>query len=529
MRISCFTLLLIPCIAVNVTTEIGAHGQENVPGPPAASGIGILEAVRSTLELHPLLQYQQKQVEISRALKQQRSADFDAQLEWSAGQSRTNNPLTDSERLFASQAGFNTDNQATNLTTLSGSAQRLLRSGIVIGPRIEMNRTTDNVQGRDGASRARLSFEVSVPLWRGRGRAVVTALETSAQIDVEASLYELNQTIAELILSTATSYWQYVASLKQLEIITDSEARGKNFVESVQTLIKADKIPRSEINQVQANFASRSAGRFSLDQQVAEARNNLALAMGLSPSQLSDLPRPSDSFPDGESQTPPSVSPESIRSYIDLALRRRADFLADEKKNQSADVLRKHSRNGLLPRLDLTLSSGYSGLHEGRRPDEFLISPFTNAHGPDVIFGLRYAFPPANNFALAQVAAAEASYQQTVLLSSEKARVIANSVSSSLMAVHNSINRLKKAHEAVTGYQAALEGEKDKLRLGVGSLTDILTVESRLTEALLDWVNVQQAYAIALVQFRFASGTLIAPDRAVQTVEREDLFSLPPQ
>lgn len=501
--------------------------QEQAPGSPSSKGIGLLEAVRSTLELHPLLHLQEKQVEISRALRQQAGGDFDTQLQWSAGQSRTNSPMTDSERLFALQAGIDTNNQATNLTTLSGSAQRLLRSGIVIGPRIEMNRATDNVQSRDGISRTRLSFEVNVPLWRGKGREVVTVRETSAQLDVEASLYELNQTIAELILSTATSYWQYVSSLKQLEILTGSEARGREFVESVQTLINADKLPRNEINQVQANFAGRSAGRISLEQQAAVSRHNMALAMGMSASQLIDLPVPSDSFPDGEREIPPSISPDSIRSHIDQALKRRADFLALEKKKQAADLLRKTSRNSLLPRLDLTLSSGYAGLHEGRRPDEFLISPFTRAHGPDVLFGLRYSFPPANNVALGQVAAAEASYQQTVLLSAEKARNIANSVASAVMAVHNGIHQLKLAREAVAGFQAALEGEKDKLRLGVGSLTDLLTVESRLTDALLGLVYAQGSYAIALVQYRFASGTLIAPDRAVHSVERELFFSPP--
>jgi len=530
MRLSSLLGFFLPVsLASMLSVNLPSLCQEQASGSPASKGIGLLEAVRSTLELHPLLHLQEKQVEISRALRQQAGGDFDTQLQWSAGHSRTNLPLIDSERLSALQAGIDTYNQAANLTTLSGSAQRLLRSGIVIGPRIDMNRTTDNVQSRDGVNLTRLSFEVNIPLWRGKGREVVTARETSAQLDVDASLYDLNETIAELILSTATSYWQYVSSVKQLEILTGSEARGKEFVESVQALINADKLPRNEINQVQANFAGRSAARISLEQQVAAARHNLTLAMGMSASQLMDLPMPSDSFPDGEREIPPSISSDSIRSHIEQALRLRADFLAAEKKKEAANLLRKTSRNSLLPRLDLTLSTGYAGLQEGRRPDELLISPFTNTHGPDILFGLRYSFPLANNLAHGQVAEAEASYQQTVLLSAEKARNIGSSVASTLMAVYNGIHQLKLAREAVTGFQAALEGEKDKLRLGVGSLTDLLTVESRLTDALLALVYAQESYAIKLVQYRFASGTLIAPDKAVQSVDRELFFSPQPK
>ena len=521
MHICRLSALLIPCFALNLIDNLAAHS------PEAAVGIGILDAVRSTLQLHPLLQFQQRQVDINRAVKQQRSGAFDTLLDWSAGQSRTNSPLTEADRLLALQEGFIAANQATNLTTLNGGAQRLLRSGILIGPHLEMDRITDNLLSRDGISRTRLSFDVTVPLWRGKGREVVTAFERSAQINVEASLYDLNETTAELILSTATNYWQYVGSLEQLGIITGAEERGREFVDSVQTLINADKLPRNEINQVQANFASRAAFRFSFEQQVAEARNNLGLAMGLSPTQLVDLPRPSDPFPNGENQTPPSITPDTIRSYIDAALKRRADFLSAEKKTQSADVLRKASRNNLHPRLDLTFTSGYAALREGRRPDEFLGALFANAHGPDAIFGLNYSFPPANNLALGQIAEAEATYQQALLSASEKSREIANSVSSSLTAVYSGIERLKRTRQAVEAYQAALEGEKDKLRLGVGSLTDMLTVESRLTDALLDRVSAQLAYAVALVQFRFASGTLIAPDATVHTVQQELFYSLP--
>ncbi len=188
----------------------------------------------------------------------------------------------------------------------------------------------------------------------------------------------------------------------------------------------------------------------------------------------------------------------------------------------------KPARSGLLPKLDLFLSGGYSGLQEGHRPYEFLASPFTRLHGPDFVAGLRYTFPMGNNLALGQVAAAEASYEQTLLQSSETARNIANGVANAVVAVYSSMHQLRKAREAVTGYEATLEGEKDKLRLGVGSLTDMLQVETRLTEVLLALIDAQHAFAVALAQYRFAGGTLIAPDRTVQSIDRDCFFILPP-
>ena len=175
----------------------------------------------------------------------------------------------------------------------------------------------------------------------------MTAPETAAEIDVQASLYDLNQEIADLILSTATSYWQYVASLRQLQIIAESEARGQEFVEAVTTLVQADKLPRSEISQAQANLAGRAAGRIVIEQEATEARSNLALAMGLTPEQIAELPPPADDFPNGINQPPPSLSPERVRSLIALALTRRADYLAAEKTRESADVIRRSAGDRL--------------------------------------------------------------------------------------------------------------------------------------------------------------------------------------
>src|SRR5206468_10548966 len=100
------------------------------------------------------------------------------------------------------------------------------------------------------------------------------------------------------------------------------------------------------------------------------------------------LPPPADDFPDGVNQPPPSRSAERVRSLIDLALAHRADFLAAEKKREASNVIRRSASDRLRPHLDLTISGGYASLREGRRPDDFLVSPFTRMSGPNAVVGL---------------------------------------------------------------------------------------------------------------------------------------------
>ncbi|MCC7243109.1 MAG: TolC family protein [Acidobacteria bacterium] len=483
-----------------------AAGQEQAVGPIS---LGIVQAVQSTLERHPLLEVQRQQVAISRAVRRQQTGAFDTQIEWGTNAQQTRTPLTEAERLGALAAGVPTSALTENLFSVSGGAQRRLRSGIVLGPSVVVNRTTDNIQALEGLNRTRLSFDVTLPLMRGKGTAIVAGPETAASIDIEASQYDLGQQAADLVLATATSYWQYVGSLHQLEIVTQSEARGREYVEAVRTLVEADRLPRSEVNQAQANFDSRAAGRFGLDQQVAEARSAVALAMGLAPDQVAGLPAPGDAFPDGLLETPPSRAPGAVQALIERSLTRRGDYLSAEKRRAAADVLRRVAANHVRPQLDITFSTGYASLRAGRGAGGFLGSPFTQASGPDAVVGLRWNRAPANNTALGEMAEAEAAYQQALWLRTERARVIATEVVNAVTALQNGVLRLTKATEAAKGFQAALDGERDKLRLGVGSLTDLLTVEGRLTEALLDLVGAQQAYAVGVVQLRHATGTLV--------------------
>jgi outer membrane protein TolC len=150
----------------------------------------------------------------------------------------------------------------------------------------------------------------------------------------------------------------------------------------------------------------------------------------------------------------------------------------------------------------------------------------TEASGPDASVGLRWTRPVANNVALGGMAEAEAAHQQALWLRTERGRVIAVEVVNAVTALQNGILRLTRATDAVRGFRAALDGEQDKLRLGVGSITDLLTVEGRLTEALLGLVSAQQAYAAGIVQVRYASGTLI--DAAETRAPTRDVFFRPP-
>jgi outer membrane protein TolC len=486
-----------------------------------------VEALQSTLANQPALHLGEQQVVSSRALRRQASGTFDAVIAASLSQNRINNPLSVYDQQQAAASGIITNNQVSNVTRLDIGATKEYRNGVSISPSLLNTRTTDNMYDMPGLNLTTLAFQVNVPLLRGRGRNVVAAAETAAGMEIEASLLDLNQTISGLLSNTASSYWNAVGAAKNLKVVQGSEERGKTYVENVHTLIAAGRVPESEIHQVNANLATRSAARIAAEQSLIAARQQLALAMGISTDQMANVGTPVEDFPGDDAQVLAALDSHSLQQFFDLALERRADYLAAKKRESEEKTLLTAARNGVLPQLNLSLSSGYSSLDEGTGVNNFFIAPGRAPKGPDLGVGVTYQFPPSNNAAFGALLLAQSNLRQAELRTLQTSQSIMASVVTAVGGVRNAALQLQRAREAVAASQAALEGEREKYRLGVGQLVDVLTMEDRLTVAEQSQVNAELGYALALTQLRFSTGTIVAPDQTVQSVDRDVFFSVP--
>ena len=202
-------------------------------------------------------------------------------------------------------------------------------------------------------------------------------------------------------------------------------------------------------------------------------------------------------------------------------------MLAATERQHGAEVLLPAARNQLKPQLDATFSLGYSGLLEGKDYFRVFGSPFYGVGGPTATVGLKYSFAPKNNVAYGAVAEAQASIRQAEIQKADISRNIASSVMTAMITVADAVAKLRKAREAVQSYQLALDGENDKFRLGINSVVELLTVEDRLTTALSTENAAQLDYATAVVNLRYATGTLIDPRITTHSIDK-DVFTKPP-
>jgi outer membrane protein len=500
----------VACLAMAVL--VGA-----VPGAaqsivPSQTSLHLTDVVRSSISQHPVVQIQEQQVEVSRGRKQQASSVFDEIIEADVNRARVYTP-------FGTAAGINLSPVST--AQLGASISKLLRNGLAVTGAVDVERTVVSAAIPDGLTTSHVGVALTVPFLRGRGRQVTTAGETVASLELDSSVLDLRHLAATLMTRAVSSYWSLVAAERNLEVLTASATRGDLLVENVRAMINGDQMPRSDLASALANLADRQAARVAGEQAVIDARQQLILDAGIGP----------NAFPERGTldQFPPlaPIPDADLPRLTTAALERRADYVAARIRAQSARVALEAAKNGLLPELNLSLNAGYSGLSAGREFDRYLVGLGAGIQGPDVVGRVSYQFPVRNNLALGRLADAQAQSRQAELRLADLTRSISTSVIAEYGALRNAALRLERARESVDAFQTALQGERDKLSLGIGSIVNLLTIEDRLTAASENSVGAWSGYAQALVQFRFATGSLV-PLRDPLPVVDESTFTTVP-
>ena len=499
--------------------------QEAVELPHPA--ITLLDALKTTLEQNPDLQLQVQQLESSKGVLRASAGAFDLSINAAYLQNHLTNPLTTAQAAQYALAGLIVDAQAQNNTTYTIETPKLFRNGVSIDPTATLTRTTDNISTRQGLNQSQVAFQINIPLLRGRGRDAVDAQEKSAGSTVQANVRDVNQEVALLLTTTAIQYWNAVAAAQNLEIAKDSETRGEKYLQDVQMLIDKDRVARGEINQLVANLANRKATSIAAEQQLATARQNLALAMGLSASQLVELPETLDNLPDWAIEGDPRVTPALTNRFVSSALKLRADVIAADFQVTAAKQLLPAAQNQLLPQLNASLSTGYNGIATGTPYGKPFGALFDNVRGANVTGSITYSFPPRNDTAAGQWTQARAAFQAAVLNRDRVTRTAASGVVTATTGLSFSVSALRQAREAVGYYRLALNNEVEKFHLGRNTLVNVTTMEDYLNSALLAEVSAHLGYAVALANLRFATGTVVDASAPVQSVDKT-IFLQPP-
>ncbi len=474
--------------------------------PPSARPLALVEAVRLALANNANISLAQQDVAASQGSLDIARGAFDLTLSSNISQGHVFTPLAQLYR-----QAYGRTFQTTNTTSFQLGAQKLLRSGLTLQPNVTVSRMHDTLDYPElPASQASVNFAVIVPLLQGLGERAVGAQERAAQYQLEGVRQDYLQAAAANVYTAVADYWSLLEYQTIVTVYADSEQRAAKLLEESTALVEADQLPRSEITNLRANLDLKSAQRLSAASDLSSAQEALANSLGLG-DQGFDGPVAVDDFP-YQADVESIAGGLATEKFKQMALANRADLKSAKLKEKSANETLVAALDGLKPKLNLTLSAGYSGLSEDEAYSSYYRSLGDGVYGLNAVGSLNLEFPPANTAARGQVAASRAALQQSKIVLTETQRQVLLGVSSAVRELRASAQQVRLAREAVASYQRAVQDERLKLKLGTSTILAVIQVEDQLTSALLNEADARQRLATAVARIRYETGTLITGD-----------------
>jgi len=485
-----------------------------IPGIPAVAqdmeqaGLTLEQALTAAVAGNASILLSRAQANLAQGVVQQNEGPFDLTLNAQGGNTHSVRPLRQDERANYLSGGYDLRDQLTETTIAQVGATQLLANGIETSLIATYSNINDNTFLSNGIPRqgvGELTFQLRVPFLRNAGNVSSSQLR-AAEILAGAARSELEFTISQTLLSSTLNYWDYLGKAQRLTISRASEQRSEVLLEEIRKLIDANELPKAEINLAQATLNDRRSVRIDAEQVLLESRRTLGRALGLNAQASMAIGELADEFPRYAGIPINTVTESAVLTA--KALQTRSDLEALRQRKAAAKILLDAARENKQPRLDLVLGVTKSGLHEGGAIDS-AARAFTQRHGTGYSANLVFQMPLGNNNARGLYQQRMAEFDIQGIKINELDQTVSNNIEIAAYAVLRASQRLSETDAATKTYAVSLENERTKRRLSIATLIDTLNIEDRYNNALLASVQAHQAYANAIAQFRFETGSLL--------------------
>jgi outer membrane protein len=469
---------------------VSAPAAQRVP-PGGPLTVTVERAALLALENNPSLMVQRFNPQIERTVEQQQLAAFDPDLTARVAQER--------DQVMVGPTPYRADG-----TTASVGVQEFLPTGTSLG--VTGNTSQIAFRSDEEAYASRVAFNATQSLLRGFGPSVNLASVNQARLDVEISQYELRGYAQILLAQVEETYWDYVLSLRQVEIFQQSLGLAQRQLEETQERIHVGDLARSELPAAEAEVALRREDL--INARSASAKTKLNLLRLINPAGSGTAPNETLWTRDivAESRpVSPSIALDDVEPHVALALQMRPDLNQARLLWQRDELEIVKTRNGLLPRLDLFVTlgkTGYAGSFGNSvrniRDDNY-----------DASVGLIFEYPPMNR-------AAKARNLQAVLTRRQQREAIDNLAQLIEVDVRGAYLEIARAQEQVTATAATrrlqdekLQSETEKFRLGKSTSLLVAQVQRDLVAAQIAEVQAVVSYLKAFVELYRLEGSLL--------------------
>ena len=185
------------------------------------------------------------------------------------------------------------------------------------------------------------------------------------------------------------------------------------------------------------------------------------------------------------------------------------------------------AENNKQAQVDLTGFVNYGGNTLGNGFGR-AFSTFSQADGRNFGYGigLNFSFPVNNNQAQGAYIQNQTALKDQEIANSNLQRNIDLNVSIALNNLSNSIQVLEKAKQSLDFYQEVYNNEQIKFKNGLTILLNLIQFQERLTFAELEYLSAKQQFAIAIINLRYETGTLLV-GQGTSSINKSLFYTIP--
>jgi len=333
------------------------------------------------------------------------------------------------------------------------------------------------------------SFSVEQPLYRGR--SLVTGVEIG-ELDLELSKATMAQTQNDIILAVHEAYYDLLKTRKVEKVAEQSVKEREAHLKDAKAFYQAGLIPKNDMLQSEV--------------QLAGAKIELLRAMNLSTMALARLNtllrRPVQTQIQVEDILKYEPSEISWESAVEQAQKYRPELRQSEIVIEKADKNITLSKAPYLPAV--SISANYLKQGDNILAREY---PFGSSEVKTAEATLEWRFwawgQRKDEMAVAKYNVKKAQENQTELLDNIVLQVREAYVDT-LEAEYN----IEVTEKAIEQAEEDFRINQSRYQAQLGTTTDVLDAQTRLTRAKINYYSALYSYRISLMRLAWATGTL---------------------
>jgi outer membrane protein len=378
--------------------------------------------------------------------------------------------------------------------------------------------TNDRFASFNPSYRSGFGVTFTQPLLSGRGRLTTERSIILARLSERASQHGFEVAVTRLIEQVENAYWDVVETRSQLKVAEESLALAQELDRRNRIQVEVGTLAPLELVQSEATVATRQEDIIRANTNVGNAADRLRQLLNLDQGSAWDQ----EIVPETDPATP-RVS-VTLAEAIRTALAERPEIARQTTELERLGVNVKLAEAGLLPRLDLVLDYGLSGVGGDRFRVDFTsgtrelieeggysdaVDQIKDGDFDDWSVRLNFAYPLQNRAARADRAIAEIDVQRAKATMAELEQSVITEVRTAVRGVEAAWQQIQSAGVSRRLQERNLEAEQKRYENGMSTSFQVTQIQEDLTFAKSREVTAIASYRRALASYYRAVGRLL--------------------